>query len=80
MVMSNSASSSNFFWGPLKLIGKYIALIFRYLACHENETPGSRNSLRDLYNSGRIDEIKYHQCREQCWVDNYDPEEIEKPM
>ena len=78
--MSNSASSINVFWGPLKLVGNYVARIFKYLACHEDETPDNQTSLRNLYNSGRIDEIKYHQCREQCWVDSYDPEEIEKPM
>lgn len=78
--MSNSASSFNVFWRLLKLIGKYIGHIFRYLACHEQETSDDRMSLRNLYNSGRIDEGKYHQCREQCWADSYDPEEVEKPM
>ena len=78
--MSNSVTPFNILSGSFKGIGKYIGHIFRYLACHENERPHDRLSLRNLYNSGHIDEEKYHRCREQCWTDSYDPEEIEKPM
>ena len=78
--MGNSATSYNILSGSFKVICKCIGDIFRYLACHESEAPNDRMSLRNLYNSGRIDEGKYHRCREQCWMDSYDPEEIEKPM
>ena len=78
--MKNCGSSSNVFWGPLKFIGRLIGNILNYLTCHEHETSDGRMALRNLYNAGQIDEGKYHRFRKQCRNDNYDPEEIEKPM
>ena len=80
IVMKNRGVPFNVIWGPLKFIGKHIGNIFRYLACYEYETSDARMSLRNLYNSGQIDEGKYHRFRKQCRNDSYDPEEIEKPM
>jgi len=78
--MKNRASSYNAFWGPFKFIRRIIHNIFRYLSCYECDPSDNRALLRNLYNAGHIDEGKYHQFREQCCNESYDPEEIETPM
>jgi hypothetical protein len=80
--MQKSIFVLNVFWGPFKFIGNIILNIFKYLSCYENEceTTDNRMLLRNLYNSGQMDEEKYHECRERCLDESFDPEELQKPM
>ena len=78
--MKNVSLSDKLFRGPFKFIGKSIENILKYLACHECETPNDGTSLRNLYNRGHIDEGTYHQMREKCWKESFDPEEMKTPM
>ncbi len=78
--MKNCTSTYNAFWGFFKFIRSIINNIFRYLSCYECDTSDNRTILRNLYNSGQIEEGKYHQFRKQCCSESYDPEEIETPM
>ena len=78
--MKKGLSPLNVLGGPVRFIGNIINYIFGYLTCHEHETSNNPMSLRNLYNSGQIDEGKYHQFRSQSWNDGYDPEEIDKPV
>ena len=66
--------------GPFKLIGKFFHNIFSYLSCNESDKSDNRKLLRDLYNAGYLDEGKYHQFRERCLNDSFDPEEVHKSL
>ena len=61
-------------------IFKIINNIFKYLAQYDSETPNNRVLLRRLYNSGYLDDDKYHDLCEKCSQDNLDPEELQMPM
>ena len=74
--MGKSASWPGLIWLPFKFIGNFIHSIFRYLSCYECETTDDRTLLRKLYNAGYLDEGKYHQFRERCLDESFDPEEI----
>ena len=76
--MRKCASSPNLFWGLFKIIGNIIHNIFKYLSCYECDASDNRTLLRKLYNAGYLDEGKYHQFRERCSNDSFDPEEIHK--
>ena len=66
--------------GPFKFIGKFFRHIFSYLSCYEGDQSDNRKLLRDLYNAGYLDEGKYHQFRERCLNESFDPEEIHKSL
>ena len=78
--MRKCASSPNLIWGPFRLVGNFIQNIFKYLSCYEGDTSDNRMLLRNLYNAGHMDEGKYHDLRERCLNDNFDPEEIHKSL
>jgi hypothetical protein len=61
-------------------VGKIFRFILNYLSCSETETLNDRNLLRELYNAGHIDEIKYQDCCERCSKGDFDPEELQTPM
>ena len=66
--------------GMFTAVFKIINNIFKYLAQYETETANNRVLLRRLYNSGYLDDEKYHDLCEKCARDNLDPEELQMPM
>ncbi len=74
--MGKFASWPGLIWLPFKFIVNIVHLIFRYLSCYHCDTTDDRTLLRKLYNAGYLDEGKYHQLRERCLDDGFDPEEI----
>jgi len=78
--MRKCASSPRLIWGPFRFVGNIIHNIFKYLSCDEGDTLDNRMLLRNLYNAGHIDEGKYHDCRERCLNNSFDPEEIHKSL
>ena len=76
--MRKRALSLNSFRGSLKFIRNMIHNIFKYLSCYECDTSDNRTLLRKLYNAGYLEEGEYHQFRERCLDDSFDPEEIHK--
>ena len=76
--MKKDASSLKRVWGPFKFVGTIIHNIFKYLTCSECDPSDNSMLLRNLYNAGHIEEGKYHDFRERCSHDNFDPEEIHK--
>ena len=78
--MKDHASKSSSLQGPLKFIRNIIHNILGYLLCSEDEPLNDRALLRKLYNSGQLDENKYHECCERCSKGNFDPEELQFPM
>lgn len=73
---------SMFRWssGAFTWVGKIFRSIFNYLACSGSEPLNDRNLLRELYNAGHMDEVKYQDCCEQCSKGEFDPEELQIPM
>ena len=78
--MSKYKSSTNLFWKSFKFIGNIINYIFKYLSCSECDPSDNRMLLRNLYNTGQIDEGQYHQFCERCSDDSFDPEAIHRSM
>jgi hypothetical protein len=74
--MRKCALSPIFFGGPFKTIRNMIHHIFSYLSGYECDTSDNRTLLRKLYNTGYLDEGKYHRFRKRCLDDSFDPEEI----
>ena len=78
--MRKCASSPKLIWGPFRFVGNIIDNIFKYLSCYECDLSDDKTLLRNLYNAGHIDEGKYHDFRERCFNDSFDPEEIHKSL
>jgi hypothetical protein len=74
--MKKYTSSAKWIGGPFKFVGNIIHNIINYLTCDECDTTDNRRLLRNLYNAGYLDEGKYHQFRERCLNEKFDPEEI----
>lgn len=74
--MKKVASGSGNRHGLLTSIGKIIGNIFSYLSCHKEEPFDNRVLLRRLYNSGYLDDQKFHDLCEKSSNNNLDPEEL----
>ena len=74
--MKKVASRSGNRHGLLTSIGKIIDNIFSYLSCREEEPRDNRVLLRRLYNSGYLDDQKFHDLCEKSSDNNLDPEEL----
>ena len=62
--------------GIFTTIGSVIGNIFSYLSCTEEEALDNRVLLRRLYNSGYLDDQKFHDLCEKSSNNNLDPEEL----
>ncbi|UCF90240.1 MAG: hypothetical protein JSW39_18340 [Desulfobacterales bacterium] len=60
-------------------INTILCKIFNYLSGCDTETCTDRTLLRNLYNSGRIDEAKYLEFCEECSQGNLSPEKLDLP-
>ena len=77
--MNNRATLFNVFGEFFKFLRRCVSNIFKYLACCGDERIDDRMALRNLYNSGHIDEGKYHHCLNKCRNGSYDPDETQIP-
>jgi len=78
--MRKCASSPKLIWGLFRWVGNIIHNIFKYLSCSECDSSDNKTLLRNLYNAGHLDEAKYHDFRDRCLNDSFDPEEIHKSL
>ena len=74
--MKKVASRSGNRHGLFTSIGKIIDNIFSYLSCHKEDPLDNRVLLRRLYNSGYLDDQKFHDLCEKNSNNNLDPEEL----
>ena len=74
--MKKDASTARNRHGLFTSIGKFIGNIFSYLSCREEEPCDNRVLLRRLYNSGYLDNQKFHALCEKSSKNNLDPEEL----
>jgi hypothetical protein len=62
--------------GLFTSIGNIINRIFSYLSCHTEAPLDNRVLLRRLYNSGYLDDQKFHDLCEKSSNNILDPEEL----
>ncbi len=74
--MNKIASGSGNRHRLLTSIGKIICNIFSYLSCREEESRDNRVLLRRLYNSGYLDDQKFHDLCQKSSDNDLDPEEL----